>query len=306
MKEKGPDYETLNKVINQAIEEHEKEKALEESVSEKSVETSHQKQEKISGIQEEIDRVYAGTDPQLRAINTAEQIGTAYSLPKTKETSSSTFGKRIRKFAASTLLPLLGLLPAKEAIAGGGTKDGGKDGNKTEHVTSNARKSITEAHDFHDISEDLQKDWKEYTKFAFTTLGNEGIQKLKSKKESDKLMDEFRKTHPGTTLNQDSIPVIQKYFQDYRKWLVGQAAKGKAVFTDGTTDTSKVMQHLSPIDKIGGPETLRQTPGTTEEITTQTSIHMRAPNGKEINLVGTPSTKKIRSGPVRISEQDEK
>lgn len=102
-------------------------------------------------------------------------------------------------------------------------------------------------------SKKLREDWNAYVSW----LDKKG---MKGKPELDKgglgfkMIEQYRKENPSTTVSKDSIKSIQEEFQKYREWSLAQVKAGKAQLTQGASPEN-YMKSLSIIDGIPGQRT---------------------------------------------------
>ena len=69
-----------------------------------------------------------------------------------------------------------------------------------------------------------------------------------------KVLEDYRKENPNTTITKDMIVPIQQEFSNYRNWSLEQIRQKKAAMAPGTTEEN-YMKNLSVVDGIPGQRT---------------------------------------------------
>lgn len=104
-----------------------------------------------------------------------------------------------------------------------------------------------------EIDDKDRENWNEYVKFL-DSKGLKGHPSLDKDDLGGKMIDEYRKVNPNTTVSREKIKPIQKEFSKYRDWSLAQIKAGKAAFAEGTNEEN-YMKHLSTVDGIAGQRT---------------------------------------------------
>lgn len=69
-----------------------------------------------------------------------------------------------------------------------------------------------------------------------------------------KMIEQYKKENPETTITKDAVVPIQKEFQKYRQYALDQVDKGKVILGDGVTKDN-FLRALSIVDGIPGQRT---------------------------------------------------
>lgn len=107
------------------------------------------------------------------------------------------------------------------------------------------------------ITNQNRQDWNDYIKF----LDSKGLKGNPSLDHNDlgmKMIDEYRKENPNTTISRDMVIPIQQEFSKYRDWALNQVKQGKAQLQNGVTP-DKFLSALSIVDGIPGQRTTSYT-----------------------------------------------
>ncbi len=95
--------------------------------------------------------------------------------------------------------------------------------------------------------------WNQYVDFL-ESKGLKGHPSLDKDGLGNRMIEEYKKVNPNTTLSVDKIIPIQKEFQKYRDWSLGQIKEGKAAFGEGVNEDN-YMKSLSQVDGLAGQRT---------------------------------------------------
>jgi len=104
-----------------------------------------------------------------------------------------------------------------------------------------------------EVDNKIREEWNKYTDWL-AAKGLKGHASLDKDDLGGKMIDAYRKENPDTPISREIIPTIQKEFQRYRDWSLGQVKAGKATLTEGTTPEN-YMKALSIVDGIAGQRT---------------------------------------------------
>jgi hypothetical protein len=105
----------------------------------------------------------------------------------------------------------------------------------------------------------LMRDWNNYTDYL-DKKGMKGHPDLDKTAFGDAkplgtiMLEQYIRENPKTTITPQSVPLIQKAFQDYRDYVLKQVDSGNARLSDGVTKNT-FMPHLSSDDGIAGHKT---------------------------------------------------
>lgn len=103
------------------------------------------------------------------------------------------------------------------------------------------------------VDNNLRSAWNDYIKF----LDKKGLKGHPSLDHNDlgmKMIDQYRKEHPGTPLSRESIIPIQQEFSRYRDARLKEVESGKGAFGPGVTKDN-FLKALSIVDNIPGQRT---------------------------------------------------
>jgi hypothetical protein len=95
--------------------------------------------------------------------------------------------------------------------------------------------------------------WNNYLEWL-DKKGLKGHPELDKGDMGGKMIDMYKKEHPESPISREIIPTIQKEFQRYKDWSLGQVKAGKASLAEGVTPEN-YMKDLSVIDGIPGQRT---------------------------------------------------
>lgn len=109
------------------------------------------------------------------------------------------------------------------------------------------------------VTEQEQKDWNDYVDWLEKN-------NIKSHPDLDKgegedhnglkVLNQYIKLHPNTTLSSDMVPHIQKAFSDLRNNYLKAVKQGKAAFTEGTNEKN-FLTDLSSVNGLPGSKTTK-------------------------------------------------
>jgi len=103
------------------------------------------------------------------------------------------------------------------------------------------------------VTNQLRKDWNDYVAYL-DRKGLKGKPELDKNNFGFKVLEDYRKENPETTITKETIPVIQKEFSNYRDYSLSKIKAGKAGFAPGVTEEN-YMRALSIVDGIPGQRT---------------------------------------------------
>lgn len=104
---------------------------------------------------------------------------------------------------------------------------------------------------------DLRSEWNTYVDWL-QAQNMKGNPELDKNQLGFKYLDDYRKQNPNSILTKESVPEIQKYLQDYRKWVIENHKTGKrpVKFTvDPGPNYELFMSNLSQVDGYPGQYT---------------------------------------------------
>ena len=103
------------------------------------------------------------------------------------------------------------------------------------------------------VDNSVRQAWNNYVSWL-DTKGLKGHPSLDKNDLGGQMIDQYRKENPTTPITREIIPTIQKEFGNYRNWVLGQVAAGKAKLAEGATPDN-FMKALSIVDGIPGQRT---------------------------------------------------
>lgn len=103
------------------------------------------------------------------------------------------------------------------------------------------------------ISNRTRQDWNDYIDW----LDKNGVKGHPSLDHNDlgfKMIEQYRKVNPSTSITKDMVVPIQKEFSKYRDYALKQVDKGEVQLAQGTTKDN-FLKALSTVDGIPGQRT---------------------------------------------------
>lgn len=102
-----------------------------------------------------------------------------------------------------------------------------------------------------DVSTKLRSDWNNYTAWL-EKKGLKGHPSLDHNDLGGKMIDQYRKENPTTTVSRETIKPIQAEFSKYRDWVINEAKNKRAIID---VPQEQFMKGLSTVDGIPGQRT---------------------------------------------------
>ena len=103
------------------------------------------------------------------------------------------------------------------------------------------------------VTNKTRSDWNDYINFL-DKKGLKGSPTLDHNDLGGKMIDQYRKENPGTSISRDMVIPIQKDFSNYRDWSIKQIQAGKGGFAPGT-NKDNFLKSLSVVDGLAGQRT---------------------------------------------------
>lgn len=105
------------------------------------------------------------------------------------------------------------------------------------------------------VDNKLRSDWNDFTEYL-EKKGYKGNPELDKWGLGYKLLDEYVKITPNTSLSREKLPLIRNEMVNYRKWVLDESKKplgqGKASLSKGVDDTN-FMRHVIENEKTADP-----------------------------------------------------
>lgn len=134
---------------------------------------------------------------------------------------------------------------AAMSLLKGGMKNGGGIKKMPNGGTTTAQPSS--------ITNQNRTDWNSYVDWL-NKQGVAGKPQLDSDSTGFKMLDQYRKLNPNTTISQNEITPIQQDLQNYRTWALDNISANKGTFAQGT-NADNFMSGLSQADGYPGSKT---------------------------------------------------
>lgn len=103
------------------------------------------------------------------------------------------------------------------------------------------------------INNKTRQDWNDYVDWL-DKKGLKGHPSLDTGDTGNKMIDQYRKENPNTTVSRDMVIPIQKEFSKYRDYALQQIQQGGGAFAPGTTKEN-FLKSLSIVDGLPGQRT---------------------------------------------------
>lgn len=103
------------------------------------------------------------------------------------------------------------------------------------------------------VSNKTRQDWNDYVNWL-DKKGLKGHPSLDHNDNGFKMIDQYRKENPSTSISRESVIPIQKEFSNYRNYAIQQIEKGGGQFAPGV-NKDNFLRALSTIDGIPGQRT---------------------------------------------------
>lgn len=100
------------------------------------------------------------------------------------------------------------------------------------------------------VTNKLREDWNNYLSWL-DLKGMRGKAELDTNDLGGKMIDEYRKQFPDTSVSRENIIPIQNEFKKYRDWVLSEVAAKRASLAEGTTPET-FMKDLSKVDGYAG------------------------------------------------------
>ena len=187
-------------------------------------------------VQEDTEKIEAlRADLAPKTLESAEEA----IEPPTETSNTPSFSKMPRFLRKAVVLAsMLGLSFGGATASENPNKD--DKGNKTEK-TAEAKKVVTDQ---------LRQDWNDYVDWL-EKKGLKGNAKLDEGDLGLRMVEEYQAEHPGTTVSNETVGLVQEDHEEYRQWALDQIKQGKAAFAPGVTEET-FMKNLSDADGYAG------------------------------------------------------
>lgn len=169
--------------------------------------------------------------------------------------------KGFRKFLFG-LTAMLGMTGAVKA-------EGGKNPGKDSSAQAQMEQTIKAIENNKEVNNEIRADWNDYLKWL-DEQDMKGSPSLDRGGVGMKMLAEYVKTHPGTSLEatEEGVKQIQAEFIKYRKWVLDEIEAGRAQFSAGA-NKDNFMSWLSKYDGIPGQFTTKSQFPVAKQINTE-------------------------------------
>ncbi|HWC57719.1 MAG TPA: hypothetical protein VG621_02105 [Candidatus Paceibacterota bacterium] len=106
-----------------------------------------------------------------------------------------------------------------------------------------------------ELRQRLPQDWNDYLDWL-DTLNLRGNEALDHNDLGGAMIDRYVREHPGTSLSRESVKDIQKFFVDYKNWVLDQIKNREGMFKS-KEDEEHFLEGLSKVDNWAGSQTTR-------------------------------------------------
>jgi hypothetical protein len=103
------------------------------------------------------------------------------------------------------------------------------------------------------ITNQVRQDWNSYVDWL-AQQGLKGNPILDHNDLAGRMLDQYQKVNPNTTINRDIIVPLQNEFQNYRNYALSGVKNGTHAFAPGVNEDN-FMKSLSQVDGIAGQRT---------------------------------------------------
>lgn len=103
------------------------------------------------------------------------------------------------------------------------------------------------------ITNQHRKDWNAYIDYL-RSKGLAGNAMLDKDGTGNKVLEQYIKDNPKTSLSVNIVKPLQGEFQNYKKWVIGEVKAGRASWGEGVNEDN-VMDDLSGEDAYAGSKT---------------------------------------------------
>ena len=147
------------------------------------------------------------------------------------------------------------------------------------------------------IDNKVRDDWNRYLAWL-DTKGLRGKPELDTNDLGNKMIDEYRKVNPTTTVSREIIPSIQADFANLKQFGLNKVKAGQAKFDVGVNENN-FMQDLSKIDGLAGQfSTQHNFP-----LDYMRTVNIQKQDGKEIKRDAVMQNKGFLTAPNSILPQ---